>query len=162
MVCECSARTSSILSCLFVVFNLYLKGRRTFSDGEVVPACLAHASMYLVKTHSGLSTHRFNAMIDEIIFNDSLRILWIILSTFFEILLTIFLGFFINFLLTLINFFYHWNLIVNRLISTDLFVATINLTILKQILNNVWDALKICSHFCTVSIKRIFYFIFCL
>lgn len=73
-VCECSPVCAHFLDtilCLFVVFNLYLKGRRTFSDGEAVPACFAHASMYLATTHSGLSTHRFNATIDEIIFNEN-------------------------------------------------------------------------------------------
>lgn len=55
-----SARTSSTPSYLFVVFNLYLKGRRTFSDAEAVPAYLAHASTYLADMYSALSTHRFN------------------------------------------------------------------------------------------------------
>lgn len=93
-VCECSPVCAHFLDtilCLFVVFNLYLKGRRTFSDGEAVPACFAHASMYLATTHSGLSTHRFNATIDEIIFSTKISFSNSLNHIiYFEILLTIF------------------------------------------------------------------------
>lgn len=45
-LCECSPILAYFLNVVsvLIVFNLYLKGRRTFSDDEAVPGCLVHAS----------------------------------------------------------------------------------------------------------------------
>lgn len=48
-LCECPPIRAYFLDVVsvLIVFNLYLKGRRTFSDDEAVPGCLAYVFIYV-------------------------------------------------------------------------------------------------------------------